>query len=68
MDLTIEPDASSFSFVDFSKAPELADAGEAAAQQALPRLRELIAEVEARVAARRQASAPRSAPRPQNGG
>jgi len=68
MDLTIEPDASSFSFVDFSKAPELADAGEAAAERALPRLRALIAEAEVRVAARGPASAPLSAPRPSDGG
>ncbi len=51
MDLTIHPDASAFSFVDFSKAPELADVGEAAAESAIPRLKEMIAEVERRAAA-----------------
>jgi predicted acylesterase/phospholipase RssA len=57
LDLTIRPDASAFSFVDFSKAPELADAGEAAAEDALPRLKELIAEVEARATAKGRARA-----------
>ncbi len=51
MDLTIHPDASAFSFVDFSKSPELADVGEAAAESAIPRLKEMIAEVERRAAA-----------------
>jgi len=52
IDLTIRPDASAFSFVDFSKAPELAEAGEEAAEKAIPQLKELIAEAERRVARR----------------
>lgn len=54
MDLTIRPDASAFSFVDFSNAPELADVGEAAAESAIPRLKEMIAGLERRVAAGRR--------------
>jgi len=53
VDLSIQPDASAFSFVDFSKAPELAKAGEAAAESVIPRLKELIAEVEKRVSVKR---------------
>ena len=54
MDLTIRPDASAFSFVDFSKAPELADVGEAAAESAIPRLKEMLAGLERRAAAGRR--------------
>ncbi len=54
MDLTIRPDASAFSFVDFSKAPELADVGEAAAESAIPRLKEMLAGLELRAAAGRR--------------
>ncbi len=54
MDLTIRPDASAFSFVDFSKAPELADVGEAAAERAIPRLKEMLAGLERRAAAGRR--------------
>jgi predicted acylesterase/phospholipase RssA len=52
IDLTIRPDASAFDFVDFSKAPELADIGEAAAESAIPRLKEMIAAVERRAGTR----------------
>lgn len=52
IDLTIRPDASAFDFVDFSKAPELADIGEAAAESAIPRLKEMLARVERRAATR----------------
>ena len=54
IDLTIRPDASAFSFVDFSKAPELADLGEAAAESAIPRLKEMLAGLELRAAAGRR--------------
>jgi NTE family protein len=50
MDLTIRPDASAFSFVDFTRAPELADVGEAAAERAIPRLQEMLADLDRRVA------------------
>jgi len=46
IDFTISPDTSKFEFTDFSRAIELAAAGEAAAEQAIPRLRKLIAEHE----------------------
>jgi predicted acylesterase/phospholipase RssA len=52
MDLTIRPDASAFSFIDFSKAPELAEVGEAAAESAIPRLKGLIADAERKAVAR----------------
>jgi predicted acylesterase/phospholipase RssA/CRP-like cAMP-binding protein len=53
VDLMIEPDTSAFSFVDFTKTPGLAEAGEAAAEQALPRLNELLTDLERRTAASR---------------
>ncbi|HEX4132458.1 MAG TPA: cyclic nucleotide-binding and patatin-like phospholipase domain-containing protein [Pirellulales bacterium] len=46
VDLTIAPDASAIDFTDFSRADELADIGEAAAEEAIPRLKELLAELE----------------------
>jgi len=52
-DLMIEPDTSAFTFVDFTKTPRLAEVGEAAAEQALPRLKELLADLERRTAASR---------------
>lgn len=53
VDLMIEPDTSAFNFVDFTQTPRLAEAGEAAAEQALPRLRELLADLERRTVASR---------------
>ncbi len=46
IDFTISPDTSKFEFTDFSRARELADAGEAATEEAIPRLRKLIADHE----------------------
>ena len=44
MDLMISVDTSAFDFADFSKARELAEAGEHAAEQAIPQLKQLLAE------------------------
>jgi hypothetical protein len=44
VDLLISVDTSAFEFADFTKATELAEAGERAAEQALPKLRQLLAE------------------------
>ncbi len=44
VDLMISVDTSPFDFADFTKASELADAGERAAQQAIPQLRQLLDE------------------------
>lgn len=46
IDFMISPDTSRFEFTDFSRAYELAEVGEAAAEEAIPRLRELVAEHE----------------------
>jgi NTE family protein len=46
VDLMIAPDASAFEFADFSKARELADVGEAAAQEVIPQLKQMIADLE----------------------
>lgn len=50
-DLMIEPDTSPFDFADFTRAAGLADAGEAAAEAALPRLQTLLAEIDRRATA-----------------
>jgi predicted acylesterase/phospholipase RssA len=50
-DLTIEPDTTAFNFADFDRTPALADAGERAAEEVLPRLREALAAFERRVLA-----------------
>ena len=42
VDLLIKPDTERFAFSDFTRAEELADAGEAAAEEALPRLRKTL--------------------------
>ncbi len=44
IDFMISPDTSKFEFTDFSRAVELAEAGETAAEESIPRLQELIAE------------------------
>jgi NTE family protein len=41
-DVIIEPDMKTFVWDDFTRTPELVQAGEAAAREALPRIRELI--------------------------
>lgn len=43
VDVVIRPDTSAFEFADFTQGARLADAGEAAAEEAIPRIRELIA-------------------------
>jgi predicted acylesterase/phospholipase RssA/CRP-like cAMP-binding protein len=53
VDLMIEPDTSAFTFVDFTKTPRLAEVGEAVAEQAVPRLKELLADLKQRTAASR---------------
>ena len=53
VDFWITPDTEAFDFIDFSRATELAAAGEAAAQEAMPRLKERIAELEQRLRAGR---------------
>jgi len=47
-DLVIMPDTAQFDWSDFGRARALADVGETAAEQALPQLKELLAEVRAR--------------------
>ncbi|HQU41364.1 MAG: hypothetical protein B7Z73_00595 [Planctomycetia bacterium 21-64-5] len=47
IDLLIAPDTSAYQFADFSRATELAEAGEKAAQEVLPQLKQLLAELEA---------------------
>jgi len=44
-DLLITPDTSAFDFADFSRAYELADAGEAAAEASIPQLRQLLSDL-----------------------
>jgi NTE family protein len=46
VDLLITPDTTDFDFADFSRANEIADAGEAAAQELLPRLTQMLADLE----------------------
>jgi predicted acylesterase/phospholipase RssA/CRP-like cAMP-binding protein len=46
LDVVILPDTSRFGFFDFGKAHELADIGEAAAEEALPQIRQMLAEME----------------------
>jgi len=46
IDLLITPDTSAWQFADFSRAKELAAAGERAAQEALPQLKQLLLELE----------------------
>ena len=46
IDLLIAPDASPFDFADFGCAEGLAEAGEAAAQEALPQLKRMLAHLE----------------------
>jgi len=46
VDLMIAPDTSEFDFVDFSRGHELAAAGDRAATEALPRLKQSLAEFE----------------------
>ena len=48
VDLMITPDTSAFEFADFSRAGELADVGEAAAREALPQLKQVLADLETR--------------------
>jgi NTE family protein len=45
-DLVLEPDTAAFKFADFDRTPALADAGEQAAEEALPRLREALSRFE----------------------
>lgn len=44
IDLTIAPDCSRFDFADFTRADELGDLGDVAAQEVLPKFKELLAE------------------------
>ena len=46
IDLLIAPDASAFDFADFGCAEALAEAGEAAAHEALPQLKQMLANLE----------------------
>jgi predicted acylesterase/phospholipase RssA/CRP-like cAMP-binding protein len=48
VDLLIAPDTSPFDFTAFHRTRELADAGEAAAEAALPQLKQMLAELESR--------------------
>lgn len=50
-DLMIEPDTTAFGFADFDRTSALADAGERAAEEAIPRLRDALAAFERRVLA-----------------
>lgn len=45
-DLLITPDTSAYEFADFSRAAELAEAGERAVQEVLPQLKQLLAQLE----------------------
>lgn len=45
IDLIIAPDTSAFDFSDFTKGYELAEIGEAAAEEAIPQLRQMIADL-----------------------
>lgn len=46
LDLTITPETSAYDFADFTRGFELADIGEAAAEEALPQLRQLLADLQ----------------------
>ncbi len=46
IDVMITPDTPRFDFTDFSRAAELADVGQAAAEEQIPRIRERMAELE----------------------
>lgn len=46
IDLTIAPDTSAFEFSDFTRGFELAEIGEAATEEAIPQLKQLIADLE----------------------
>jgi NTE family protein len=46
IDLLISPDTSAFEFADFSRGHGLGDAGEAAAEEAIPQLRQMLADLE----------------------
>lgn len=46
VDLLITPDTSRFDFANFTKAQRLADIGQAAAEEAIPQIRQLVADVE----------------------
>ena len=48
-DLLIEPDAASFDMADFGRTPQIAEAGERAAEEVAPRLIEMIANLETRM-------------------
>lgn len=48
VDVMITPDTSAFEFADFSRARELADVGEAAAREAMPQLKQVLADLESR--------------------
>ncbi|HEY4310090.1 MAG TPA: cyclic nucleotide-binding and patatin-like phospholipase domain-containing protein [Pirellulales bacterium] len=48
VDLMITPDTSAFEFADFTRAHELADVGEAAAEAMLPQLTQMLRELRAR--------------------
>jgi predicted acylesterase/phospholipase RssA len=50
VDLMITPDTSAFEFADFCRARELADAGEAAAEAAIPELKRMLSELNRRPA------------------
>jgi NTE family protein len=50
VDLMITPDTSAFEFADFCRARELADAGEAAAEAAIPQLKQMLSELRRRPA------------------
>lgn len=50
VDLMITPDTSAFEFADFCRARELADAGEAAAEAAIPQLKQMLSELKRRPA------------------
>ena len=46
VDLTIAPDVSTFDFVDFSQGMPLAEMGEAAAEEVIPQLKQMLADLE----------------------
>lgn len=53
IDALITPDTSAYQFADFSRAKELAEAGERAAEEVLPQLKQRLAEFEADATAAR---------------
>jgi predicted acylesterase/phospholipase RssA/CRP-like cAMP-binding protein len=48
IDVMIAPDTSTFEFVDFSQGIPLAEAGEAAAEEVIPQLKQMLADLEQR--------------------